>query len=194
MIKYIKLIIGQIVIQVASFIILGILLLGTYILDPNNSIFSFTIYGVSAILFYHYCRRYNLINFILIAALYSLLIIIAFQKTSHIVKLGRNISWFILIGLLTYSLTVIEKQEWYLKSKAWIISYWLFGFILVYIVMTILNIYVFGFYLVDEKYTFWLFLKQSVKIGGILGLGIGLGSLINSYIFKKNITQISKQT
>jgi hypothetical protein len=43
----------------------------------------------------------------------------------------------------------------------------------------------FGFYPVDERYTVWLYLKQSVKIGGILGIGIGLGSLISTFIFKE---------
>ena len=181
----IKLIIGQNSIQIASFIIIGTLLIGVYIFQPNNSIFSFTVYGVSAILFYHYCRRTNLINYILLSALYSILMIIIFQRSYHFLRLGRNISWFILIGLLSYYLTIIEKNEWYIKSKAWIVSYWLFGFIIVYVVMTFLNIYVFGFYPVDERFTVILYLRQSVKIGGTLGIGIGLGSLISAYVFKE---------
>ena len=91
----------------------------------------------------------------------------------------------LLIGLLSYYFTIIKKKERYLKSKAWIISYWLFGFIILYVVMSFLNIYMFGFYPVDERYTVWLYLKQSVKIGGILGIGIGLGSLISTFIFKE---------
>ena len=181
----IKIIIGQISIQIACFIIIGLLLIGIYIVKPNNTIFSFTIYGISAILFYHYCRRTNLKNFILLATLYSILMIVVFQRSYHILRLGRNICWFLLIGLLSYYFTIIEKKEWYLKSKAWIVSYWLFGFIIVYVVMSFLNIYVFGFYPVDERYTVLLYMKQSVKIGGTLGIGIGLGSLISSYIFKE---------
>ena len=181
----IKIIIGQISIQIACFIIIGLLLIGIYIVKPNNTIFSFTIYGISAILFYRYCRRTNLKNFILLATLYSILMIVVFQRSYHILRLGRNICWFLLIGLLSYYFTIIEKKEWYLKSKSWIVSYWLFGFIIVYVVMSFLNIYVFGFYPVDERYTVLLYMKQSVKIGGTLGIGIGLGSLISSYIFKE---------
>ena len=181
----IKLIIRRISIQIACFIIIGLLLIGVYIVKPDNTIFSFTIYGVSAILFYHYCRRTNLINFILLSALYSILMIVVFQRSYHILRLGRNICWFILIGLLSYYFTIIKKKERYLKSKAWIVSYWLFGFIILYVVMSFLNIYMFGFYPVDERYTFWLYLKQSVKIGGTLGIGIGIGGLICTYIFKE---------
>lgn len=111
--------------------------------------------------------------------------IVVFQRSYHILRLGRNICWFILIGLLSYYFTIIKKKERYLKSKAWIVSYWLFGFIILYVVMSFLNIYMFGFYPVDERYTFWLYLKQSVKIGGTLGIGIGLGSLISTFIFKE---------
>src|ERR1035437_833635 len=91
----------------------------------------------------------------------------------------------LLIGLLSYYFTIIKKKERYLKSKAWIVSYWLFGFIILYVVMSFLNIYMFGFYPVDERFTVWLYLKQSVKIGGTLEIGIGLGSLISTFIFKE---------
>ena len=91
----------------------------------------------------------------------------------------------LLIGLLSYYFTIIKKKERYLKSKAWIVSYWLFGFIILYVAMSFLNIYMFGFYPVDERFTVWLYLKQSVKIGGTLGIGIGLGSLISTFIFEE---------
>src|ERR1035437_6371465 len=142
----IRIITGQIAVQIVCFLILGILLFGIYIFEPKYTIFSFTIYGITAVLFYNYCRLNRKQDFILLAVLYSILIIVIFQRTSNILRLGRNISWFILIGLLAYYLTFFEKKEWYYKSKAWIISSWLFGFIIVYIIMNILNIYVFGFY------------------------------------------------
>jgi hypothetical protein len=41
----IKLIIRRISTQIACFIIIDLLLIGVYIVKPNNSIFSFTIYG-----------------------------------------------------------------------------------------------------------------------------------------------------
>jgi hypothetical protein len=185
----IKLIIGQISIQIASLFILGSFLFGIYIFEPKYFSFPYTIYGISAILFYNYCRWTTLKNFILLGLLYSILMIVVFQRSYHMLKLDRNIIWFILIGLLSYYLTVIEKKGWYLKSKAWIVSYWLFGFIIIYVVMSFLNIYVFDFWpIIKDRYPVWLWLKQSVKIGGTLGISIGLGSLINTYIFKKKST------
>ena len=182
----IKLIIGQISIQIACLFILGAFLFGIYIFEPKYLSFPYTIYGISAILFYNYCRWTSLKNFILLGLLYSILMIVVFQRSYHILKLGRNIILFILIGLLSYYLTVIEKKEWYLKSKAWIISYWLFGFIIIYVVMSFLNIYVFDFWpIIKDRYPVWLWLKQSVKIGGTLGIGIGIGGLICTYIFKE---------
>ena len=181
----IKLIIGQISIQIASLFILGAFLFGIYIFEPKYLSFPYTIYGISAILFYNYCRMSSLKNFILLGLLYSILMIVVFQRSYNMFKLGRNIIWFILIGLLSYYLTVIEKKEWYLKSKAWIVSYWLFGFIIIYVVMSFLNIYVFDFWpIIKDRYPVWLWLKLSVKIGGTLGISIGLGSLISAYVFK----------
>jgi len=183
----IRIITVQIAVQIVCFLILGILLFGIYIFEPKYTAFSFTIYGITAVLFYNYCRLNSKKSFILLAALYSILMIVIFQRSSNILRLGRNVCWFILIGLLTYYLTLFEKKEWYYKSKAWIISSWLFGFIIVYIIMSILNIFVFGFYPVDERFTFLLYLKQSVKIGGTLGIGIGLGKLIGGYLFKEKL-------
>jgi hypothetical protein len=47
--------------------------------------------------------------------------------------------------------------------------------------------FVFGFYPLDERFTFLLYLKQSVKIGGTLGIGIGLGKLIGGFIFREKL-------
>jgi CDP-diglyceride synthetase len=113
----IRIITGQIAVQIACFIIIGIVLIGIYIIEPNNTIFSYTIYGITAILFYNYCRLNSKKNFILLATLYSILMIVIFHRSSNILRLGRNISWFILIGLFTYYLTVIEKKSGFVSQK-----------------------------------------------------------------------------
>ena len=55
--------------------------------------------------------------------------------------------------------------------------------------MSILNLFVFGFYPVNERITVLLYLKFSVRIGGTLGLGLGLGQLFGSYLFREKLTE-----
>jgi hypothetical protein len=96
--------------------------------------------------------------------------------------------WFILIGLLADYHALAEKKEWYLNSKAWSIIIWLAGFVCVYAVMTFLNIFIYHYYSINEQATIWLYLKQIIKIGGVLGFGIGLGQFISGYLFKEKLS------
>jgi hypothetical protein len=178
----------RIIIQIVCFILLGLLVFGKYILIPGNTGFTFTIFGITAILFYYYRINTTTKNYILLGALYSILVIIIFMRSSHISVLSRNMCWFILIGLLADYHALAEKKEWYLNSKAWSIIIWLAGFVCVYAVMTFLNIFIYHYYSINEQATIWLYLKQIIKIGGVLGFGIGLGQFISGYLFKEKLS------
>jgi hypothetical protein len=180
-----KALLTQIGIQAACLLIIGVLVFGKNIFVPSITSFSYTIYGLAAILFYNYCLRNNTRNYILLCLIYSILMIIIFQKSTHILRLVRNLCWYLFIALLSYYLTIIEQKEWYLRSKAWIVSSRLFGFIGLYLIMIILNIFVFGFYPLYDHITFWVYLKQAVKIGGTLGIGIGAGIFIGDWFFRE---------
>ena len=174
----------QIIIPIVCFILLGVLAFGTYIIIPNNTGFYFTIFGITAILFYTFRKRTSTKNYILLSVLFSILMIIIFLRSSHPLVLSRNLCWFVLIGLLVYYIVILEKKPKYLNSKLWTIIFWLFGIIGIYAVMTFLNIFVYRYYPLNEQLTIWLYLKQIVKIGGVLGFGIGIGQSLAQYFLK----------
>jgi len=87
-------------------------------------------------------------------------------------------------------LKFMEKKKWYRDSKVWIISSWFLGFICVYLLMTVLNIYIYQFYPIDERFGLLFYAKQSIKIGGVLGFGIGLGNFIVQLLSKTNIIKL----
>jgi hypothetical protein len=177
----------QIIIPIVCFILLGILAFGTYIIIPNNTGFYFTIFGITAILFYTFRKRNSIKNYILISAFFSILMIIIFLRSSHLLVLSRNFLWFILIGLLAHYIIILEKKPKYSYSKLWIIVFWLLGFLAIYAVMTFLNIFVYRYYPLIEPMNIWLYLKQVIKIGGVLGFGIGIGQFITRLLPKEKL-------
>lgn len=181
----------QIGIETICFIVAGILLIGFYIIDPHNTLFSFTIFGFSAVLFYQILVNSDTRNFILWGILISLITTILFKPNYyyHIVIYVENFCWFVCIGLVVYFLAFIGKKGWYKESKLWILTSWFIGFIVIYVVMTIMNIYVFDLYKTNHQITVFFYLPLAIKIGGTLGLGIGLGNLISSFIVNKKIVQ-----
>ncbi|MFA7290390.1 MAG: hypothetical protein WC055_16060, partial [Melioribacteraceae bacterium] len=64
---------------------------------------------------------------------------------------------------------------------------WFIGFICVYVIMAILNIYIYQFYQVDGRFGLLFYIKQAIKIGGLLGLGIGLGNIVTQEFSKTNV-------
>ena len=57
--------------------------------------------------------------------------------------------------------------------------------IAVYLVMTLFNVYVFNFYRINEQISLSYYISQAIKMGGILGLGIGLGYDLARLIYPK---------
>ena len=100
-------------IEIICFIIVGILLLGFYVIVPNNTGFSYTIFGLSAIIFYQLLTNTNKKNYILLGLLFSIIMVIMFKTNNHILVFVRNLCWFLFIGIMIYYLKFIEKKEWY---------------------------------------------------------------------------------
>ncbi len=177
-------------IEILCFAAAGILLLGYFVVVPNNTGFSYTIFGLSAVIFYQLMINKDKKSFILLGLLFSLLMVIVFKLNNHVLVLFRNFCWFIAIGLMIYFLGVIEKKEWYGISKLWPVAAWFLGFVLVYLFMTTLNIYVFKFYRTGSRISAISYLTEAVKIGGILGISIGAGNLIGTFFVNKKTAGI----
>jgi hypothetical protein len=91
------------------------------------------------------------------------------------------------MGVLAFSISYLEKKKWYKDSKVWIISSWFFGFMCVYLLIAVLNIYVYRSIHIDERFGHLFYAKQYIIKGGVLGLGIGLGNYIIQLFNKTNI-------
>lgn len=174
-------------IPILCYVLVGILFIGGFILQPNNNAFTFTIFGFAAILFYNLVIQYSIRSFILDGLLFSLLTLVFFMPSENIIVILRNLNWFILIGVLAFSISYYEKKVWYKASKVWTIISWFIGFIIVYLIMSFLNIYVYQLYYIDERIGLLFYVKEAVKIGGVLGLGIGLGNIVLQTFSKNNI-------
>ncbi|MBX3009749.1 MAG: hypothetical protein KF816_17120 [Melioribacteraceae bacterium] len=168
----------NIIIPTIFFVVLGIFFVGGFIIDPRNTLFTFTIYGFAAVLFYNLIIRYSVLTFILFGLLFSLLALVIFKPTVNIMMNIRNINWFILIGIMAYIISRLKKRGYYKDSIVKVIVSWFIGFIVVYVTMTVLNIYIYQFYQVDERIGLLFYLKQAIKLGSILGIGIGFGIIV----------------
>lgn len=176
---------AQACIEITIFIILGLLLLGYPVIFPDSTAFSFTIFGFSAIVLYHLRKHNNKKNFFLLGTLFSLFMVVVFKTNNGFIILLRNLIWFLLIGVLVNYLAVFESQEWFTASKLWRTASWFLGFIAVYAVMSLVNVYIFGLYRIGGHINLVFYLRQSVKIGGVLGLGLGIGNTLSTSFIKK---------
>jgi hypothetical protein len=107
-----------------------------------------------------------------------------FDRDSFMI-IFRNAFWFVLIGAAVYySRSLISISH--LKSlKIGPILLWMVAFILVYAIMAILDVYVFDTYVTLRNQDLLFYLKQALKVGGLLGFGIGAGYQIMKYIDTK---------
>ncbi len=170
-------------IEILCFVLIGIAAIGGAVINTNSTGFSYTIFGFAAIVFYYLLTESGIKNFLTLGTLLALLLVIIFKTDDNVLVLIRNFCWFPIIGMMVYYISLLEKKDWFKASKLWISAAWFLGFITVYIFMGILNIAVFSTYMITARINLFFYLSQAVKLGGVLGFGIGLGKLI-----EKNLT------
>jgi hypothetical protein len=169
----------EIVFPLISVLLLGFVFIGEYVIDPNNTLFTFTLFGFSTIFFYNLILNLDFKKFVLISLFFTILVLLTLLQTSEVIRNLRNATWFISIGFLAFIIKQIENTTWYKASKMWIVATWFVGFVLIYLFMTLQNIYVYKFYQLDPNYDLLFYFGRSIKLGGLIGFGIGFGLLLS---------------
>lgn len=172
----------KIFIQVFVFLVVGIILLGSAVARPSNTLFSFSMYGLSAVIFYYLLVNKGLKGLITGGALLVLILNVIFKPGIELLPVIRNLLWYILIGIMTFIIYKNEKD----KPALYIAASWFGGFILVYLIMSFMNMYVFSFYKLNDYSTVFFYIRQSVKIGGVLGAGIGFGKILADFLMRSD--------
>ncbi len=179
----------SVVLEVICLLAIGALFLTPQILNPRTTDFTFTIFGICAVLMFNALRfepRKTLLYLTLIATFIAL--ILGF-KNSNVVAMIRNVLWFCFIGGSTYLISRILGSHAARNSKILAVIVWTVSFALVYLVMTFLNIFVFGFYHIGFLFegakinAMWYFVR-AIEIGGLLGFGIALGFIAAALVEK----------
>jgi hypothetical protein len=167
----------QILFKIVCLAFVGLLLIGSSIFRSSSTEFAYILYGVSAIFFSHFIKKWGVTDFLLFGSVYSLLLVITLMPSQNMLALFGNISWFIFIGALVILISLIEKKYKFESKLSYFLTfaYWLIGFIIVYLIMTLLNIYAFGLSPIDEFSSLAVYLLNNLKAGAIIGLGVGLG-------------------
>jgi hypothetical protein len=182
----------QILLKIITALVIGFLFVGRQIVSLNESLFSYTIFAVSLILFYHSIKTFGIKEFLLPAAIYSVIVIMTIMHISLIASFFKNLIMFALLGAMCFYSIRIEKQKFSFNKTPVILFYWLAGGIVFYLVSGFLNFYIFGLDTGGYRDSFMLFSWQQLKIGLSFGLGAGLGMLTS--LLKNDDTKNDKET
>jgi len=168
----------NIAIELVCFVALGFLLVSSQVINPSNTIFSFTIFGFTAVILFNLLEAQNKRAFVYAALGFILLFLILWFKDETMSLLIRNTLWFLFISGFTFISWNIMQRDDIRKSYIFPVFVWIVSFAFVYILMTLINIYVFSFYHLKESITVTFYLLQAIKISSIIGGGIGIGTII----------------
>jgi hypothetical protein len=183
--KYVNLTVDSII-QAIIFILLGIAVLGIYVLESGNTLFTYTLFGIAAILFEIIFKLRNLRDFIFICAFIAIFIIVVFLPSNDFQIVLRNFLWFLLIGVFVYANNKFRLRVKWGRTKSGIVAFYLLGILAVYIIGTLINVFVFGSFALISVSNLWYYLSNAIKTGGVLGFGLGLGKIITIKPTAKN--------
>ena len=170
--------------EICCFAIIGYILLGPAIFQFNNTAIFFTVFGITAIFLFTVLEFWNIRDFIYLGLLVSLFIVFIWSRNKAFLEIIRNSLWFITIGTFTWLSYKIMKSWNSLNLRFIPLVVWIISFNCIYLVMLVFNLYVFGFYRISEDFTFVFYLKQALRYGTVIGVGIGLGYLLADIIIK----------
>jgi len=171
----------SIVIELVCFSLIGWLFAGMYIFNIHTTVFTYIIFGTSSILLINIIEYFSLRHFVFAAFLFAFIFITAYYRSYMPVALVRNLLWFVLIGVSIYiSAGFLNKQKY--KTRKFLgAAVWMINFALVYLVMTLINTYIFDYY---NPEFINRFLIMAFNMGTSMGLGIGIGYEISRKFVK----------
>lgn len=176
-------------IEIVCFLKIGIVFFTPQLLNPRATDFSFTIFGVCAVLFFNGLEFGSRKRLLYVPLALAFLAFVFWFKNDSAAATIRNALWFVLIGGCTYvsARVILQRSVW--NSLVLAVVIWPISFVVVYTAMALLNIFVFGFYHIGWYYegvhiTVWWYLAQSVEIGAVLGFGIGVGYVVTGFLGK----------
>jgi len=164
---------------------IGYFVLGSPIFDINSTGFTFIIFGVVAIILFNLFEFQKIWDFFYIGIFVSFILIMTWFNHSSAKIIIRNSFWFISIGLFMFITWKILTTTSFKNLRFGSIFIWIFSFICIYFLMTLLNIYIFGYYKIAHNVTLLSYLSQAFKIGSILGFSIGLGYELAKFLNTK---------
>lgn len=166
-------------VQAVIFILLGIAALGIYVVESSNTLFTYTLFGAAAIIFDAVFKLRNLRDFIFISAFIAIFLIVVFIPSNDIKDILRNLIWFVLVGAFVYLYNTQRLKIRWGRTKPGIVAFYVLGFLLIYILMTLMSYFIFNTYVLSGSASIGYYILQAVKIGGILGFGLGIGRILS---------------
>ncbi len=179
----------SVVLEVICFLALGALVFTPQILNPHTTDFTFTIFGICAVFMFNALLFEPRKTPMFVAAIVVLASFFLWFRNSTAAVTIRNLLWFLFIAGGAYLTSKVVDHPIKGNSSILGLAMWTGCFALVYLVMTFLNIFVFGFYHIGFQYerinigAAW-YLGRALVIGGLLGFGIGIGFVLSSLVEK----------
>jgi hypothetical protein len=179
----------SVILEVVCFLALGALILTPQIINPRTTYFTFTIFGLCAVFMFNALRFEPRKTLIFVAAIIVLASFIFAFRNSTVALAIRNLLWFILIVGGAYMTSKAIRRPSTGNPSVLGLVMWTAAFALIYLIMTILNIFVFRFYPIGVEYeratisASWYF-ARALRIGAVLGFGIGIGFVVTNFVEK----------
>ncbi|MBM4168519.1 MAG: hypothetical protein FJ215_05115 [Ignavibacteria bacterium] len=174
-----------VVIEAFCFIVVGYIALSPGILDPGSSMFSFTIFGLIGVLLYNSLESEARRIFLSFSGIAALLFFLLWFEHSSFLRISTTVLWFVLIGGLAFVAWRLLQPENIRNSLFLPLIIWLASWIAVYLVMTFLDVFIFGEReIATDVAASWFFLR-GIGSGAILGLGTGVGFILTRMLVRE---------
>jgi hypothetical protein len=155
--------------------ILGYLLVGPQIFVPGHPLFSYTVIAITMIGLFAILRHRPPAELYYLALFVTVILALSWFRSSSIPLTLRGIARFGVIVGTVLAVGATLKHSSVQKFRFAAIPVWLVLGIAFYIVMILMDFYLFQFYPPEETGRVGEYLLDAAKLGALLGGGIGVG-------------------